>query len=234
MMTSKRLLYIVFFIFLFGTILALLVAYDIYGKNNFKFCVTEECFKYAYIKFKTSFDIIVSTGLIAAYVSALLGSYIGLRSYQLSIEQDRNNKHLVNLSDFRIQIKDLIDSNESINKSYFFINRLYCCIFPESYSAVFKVSENYKIIIEDINKLVCESNASCGTGAGWTAALHVEKMIINFNKIGIEVDVDVSSPDYFFPLEGKVFDFIDQVNTKVLDFDYKLSDLIRSYDRVKK
>ena len=113
MMTSKHLLYIVFFVFLFGTILALLV--DICGKNNFKFCVTEECFKYAYMKFKTSFDIIVSTALIAAYVSALLGTYIGLRSYQLSIEQDRNNKHLVSLSDFRIQI---IDYQYEINGKY--------------------------------------------------------------------------------------------------------------------
>lgn len=225
-MSPNKLILLVVFVLLSGMLIAVFPAVDVLSKNQLEPCLKSGCFKLAGELFAESIDIIKNAGLIAAYLAAMVGSYIGFRTFSDSLKRDSYSRHAANLVDFKVVVAELLQGSV-IERSCLNVNKFYAAIYPGSRMGDVSVSRSYVKLIEDIALCVKSTSAGYGGSGAGLRAEHLDEMLNSMSKLGITIE----EPDFarLVELEPGLFSFLDSVNLRLTDVDLKLSDLRRDY-----
>ncbi len=212
-----------------GFILAAFPAFDVLSKVNLEFCFTSGCFSNAALIFSESIDIIKNSSLIAAYTAAMSGSYIGLKTFNQTINRDNYTRHSSNLSSFKTAIEEIVKSS-NISKECLNTNKLYKLIYPNSELGDISISKSYAQTIRKIQSCVELTSSLYGSGNASSQGVrpeHETEMLQLFELLG----VTVQEPDLqrIVEIELNVFTFLDKVNATLTGIPEKLSDSRRDY-----
>ncbi|QYE82764.1 retron Ec48 family effector membrane protein [Pseudomonas aeruginosa] len=212
-----------------GLILACFPAYDVVSKNKLYFCFSSGCFNTASELFAESLSIVKNSALIAAYVAALVGSYIGLKTFKETRDRDAYTRHTGNISIFKAGLEKILPGSV-LNADSLNINKFYMCIFKGSRSGDISVSDGYIQIVKGLKNCVELTSAQYGGdshGAAGVRIEHLNEMLALLDAVGIIIE----EPDIgrLIELESGIFEFLDKVNSRLTDVEIKLSNLRRDY-----
>lgn len=216
---------VLFCVAFFGFLLAGLSAINVYRANDLYFCFQPGCFEFAYRKYMEAVQIVISTGVVVAYLAALGGSYLAMKTYLDSVSRDADNRHLTNFKLFKSGVVGF--DVPGFDLSTLNVNAFYYFIFPRSKEGRCTVSADYLSFISSVIEKVQLSNSTYGSGTAWDKSEHCRFMIALFGKIGLEIEEP--SDDLILMLEPRVFAFLDLVSSRVLDVPTLIGTPYRSY-----
>lgn len=216
-------------IILIGLFLAILPALDVLSKTNLEFCFDSGCFRNAALIFSESIDIIKNSSLFAAYIAAMFGSYIGLKTFNQTVNRDNYTRHSNNLSAFKTTIIEIANSS-NIAKECLNINKLYKLIYPNSEQGDISISKSYTQIISEIQLCIKLTSTLYGSGNAASQGIRAEhetEMLQFFERLGITIQ----EPDLerIVETEPYVFTFLDKVNASLTSIPEKLTESRRDY-----
>lgn len=228
-MTIKIAVSAVLSILSIGTILAIFPALDVLSEKNLDFCLSSGCFTHAADIFSESISIIKTSSLIAAYIAAMFGSYIGLRTFNQTIARDHHTRHTNNLSSFKAVIEENIKSSD-VPKECLNINKLYQLIYPNSESGDTSVSKRYTQTIIEIQACVQLTSFRYASGNPSSQGVrpeHEPEILELFERIGLTVQDPYL--ERIVELEPYIFTFLDKINASLTSIPEKLADIRRDY-----
>ncbi|KAF7765433.1 hypothetical protein PUND_a1109 [Pseudoalteromonas undina] len=198
-------------------VILLCVFIHIYKQENFSqmpICLSLECIGSFFEKFKLAVD--VFDYLIKALLTGvtIFSFYYALKNYISTTKAAKTTIHLTNLNTFKDYLISESQSMKVLNVKKIDTLKWYNLIYPDSRAGELDISDNYKMLINDINLLIEESN-NYFLGESTKATFfdyknHQTQMIKVLRKIGIEL---ARSPrNNLKEAEKSVFDIINKVN----------------------
>jgi hypothetical protein len=175
---------------------------------SFQFCLQKQCVKdyleaidQALVIAKATFDLCVAIATVG-------GIFVALLSYFNSAGTAALANHIEHLKVFCEYLDSEIKKRDRISGELIDYLLLYGFIFNQSRSGKTSVSDEYKILINGLNKIIENSNAMCKKGAsmGFDYRRHQEKIRDHLAPVGITLFI--APRNDYFETEGQLFSLL--------------------------
>jgi hypothetical protein len=161
-------------------------------------CLTSECVKRFTETIEPALAVAKGTIDLGVAIATIGGIFVALLSYLSSANNAALTNHIEHLKVFTEYIDSEIEKRDRLSRALFDTLFLYGKIFSQSRSGRTTVSEDYRVFLVELKRIIEESNERCvvGTPGGFSYNEHQRRVRDHMAKIGITV---FSAPrnDYF-------------------------------------
>lgn len=195
----------------FAVVIAIVTVLDkqLYLEN---ICFNSECVSH----FLKNIDSATSTAKAAidfgVAIATMGGIFVALLSYFNSSSNSALTNHIEHLKVFAEYFEAELDKRDRLSRSHFDILLLYGKIFSLSRIGKTTVSNDYKIFLNGVNKIINESNERCsiGTPGGFSYKEHQRRVRDHMIEVGITI-YTAPRNDYF-EMEKQLFSLLDRIS----------------------
>lgn len=175
-------------------------------------CINTQCYGYFEKRFSPSIDVLKGTIKLLVAFSTVGGIYIAIKSYVSSSNASAISNHIGNLKIFKEFINNELYKHERVNVKSINIIHWYNKLFPESKNGGLIVSEEYKCLINKVNKVIADSNKVFSTSEkpDFSYVQHQMKMIEALSAIGLKLQR--LPRNEFYQAEKEVLELIEVIN----------------------
>lgn len=221
-MNAKRIrvpFFLVFVVLLLGLILSVVSAYNSSQGAGLRFCLSEECVKFAKEYFENSLWLLKSTLEICVALATILGVYYALKTYSESIYSRVTRERADHFKVF-CGFVDSAPQEFRISMSLTQKRGLYFLIYPRADVAVFAVSVEYRKKLQSLDEFMEEVSKSFGAG-GFDKKQHAALVYKEFSGLYLEFEEPASRN--VFEDEVRACGFLDFLNSSIPELRIKLS-----------
>lgn len=191
-------------------------------------CFSSSCLKFFFDKMDGLILIIQGLGWLMTTFVTIFGVIIALFTYVSSVKTSKLTNHISHLNMFRDFTNSEILKRSEISPNKINIFKWYNVIFKESKNGDFIVSDEYTLILLEINNLISETNEHVSSpDKDYKYQVHQRKMIVIFEKIGIFLSRGPKNK--FIEVEAQIFYFVDVINMTFSNLDIELSKIEKKY-----
>ncbi|MCP8467206.1 retron Ec48 family effector membrane protein [Pseudomonas sp. ZM23] len=211
--------FLVFVLFLLGLTLSVASAYNSSQGEGLRFCLSEECIRFAKAHFENSLWLLKSTLEVCVALATILGVYYALKTYSESIYSRVTRERADHFKVF-CGFVESAPQEFRISMSLMQKRGLYFLIYPQADVAVFAVSVEYRKKLKVLEQFMERISKSFGEG-GFDKRQHAVLMYEMF--LGLYLEFEEPASRNVFEDEVRVCGFLDFINSSMPDLEIKLS-----------
>lgn len=215
----------IFFFFFSLSMGSTILELGLYKKN---ICLSSRCLA---LFSKDMEGVILATqafGWLLTTFVTIYGVVIALRTYYSGVQNNHNTNYTAHLTMFRDFANVELLKRNSIHPEKINMFKWYAIMFPLSRKGEFQVSEDYKNMILNVQKVIEEANSYItDADKDYKYRTHQRNLIKAFCGFGVEISNGPKNT--FVEIEAQVFNFIDAINLSFTDITVELSKIERRY-----
>ncbi|THT96058.1 hypothetical protein E9531_16885 [Lampropedia puyangensis] len=220
------------FILLFGIGLALISGFATIkhaGLYLDPICFNADCVERLVGKLQPSLNIARATLDVGVAFATMGGILIALLSYINSSSNAALTNHIEHLKIFLDYAESEVEKHDRLLSANFDVIFLYGKIFDQSRLGKTTVSDDYRIFLVDLNKILEESNERCtvGTPGGFSYKDHQRRVRDHLVSAGITIYL--APRNDYFEMEKQMFSFLSRINQSFCPFGTLPNIVLPSY-----
>lgn len=181
------------------------------GLLDLPFCMLNQCVDRFLEANDQVFIIAKATLDIGVAIATIGGIFVALLSYFNTASNNALTNHIEHLKVFGEYLSSEIAKRDRLSPALIDTLCFYGIIFKQSYMGKTTVSDEYRFFLDDLNKIIKESNSKCVSGVpgGFSYMEHQRKVSDHMKRIGIIVYL--APRNDYFEMEKQLFSLLHRI-----------------------